>query len=101
MIDPPSATILGLPIDQLGLAVLEDLLRTEAWSEHNYLLDAKNALSDDAARAISEAVAWLTAQGCIARVPGRDRDNIFVTRLGHEAVEVGRHVTRLPALPFL
>lgn len=32
-----------LPVDQLGLAILNDLLATNEWNEYNYLLAAERA----------------------------------------------------------
>jgi hypothetical protein len=33
--------VADLPIDQLGLLILSDLLKTNEWNEYNYLLGAQ------------------------------------------------------------
>jgi len=32
-----------LPVDQLGIAILRDLIDTQEWNEYNYLLYAQRA----------------------------------------------------------
>ena len=93
-----STTVKALPVDELGLAVLNDLVITTEWNEYNYLNSAsqdRRLSGDDAApRAVAEALTWLRSRGLIARTPGQTADAaIFVTRAGHQAIKRGlRHV---------
>jgi uncharacterized protein (TIGR02391 family) len=81
----------GLPVDQLGLAILDDLIASNVWNEYNYLLEATREYSPDAAQAIAEAVAWLRGRAFIARDPGKTADSaIFVTRTGRRIAEEGQ-----------
>lgn len=90
--DPTAA--LQLPVDELGLEVLADLVATDEWNEYNYLnsasQDSRYRSSGGALRALSEALTWLRARGFIARTPGQTADAaIFVTRAGHAALKTG------------
>jgi uncharacterized protein (TIGR02391 family) len=81
-----------LPVDELGLLVLADLVKINEWNEYNYLLryqrEEKYRTRKDAQQAISEATGWLRSHGMLARPPGNNADAaIFVTRRGHEALE--------------
>src|SRR5438874_2491921 len=95
MIDLSATDALDLPVDELGLLVLADLVRGDAWSEHNYTNSYRNDHAGlgyrdntDAQQAIAEAVGWLRAQGMIARTPAHsDSAAIFVTRWGRQALE--------------
>lgn len=90
MIDLPADQVTALPVDQLGLLLLGDLITTEEWNEYNYLLAAKGAYTGAALDAIAEAVAWLRARALIARKPGDSSDAaIFVTRTGRRVAEEG------------
>jgi uncharacterized protein (TIGR02391 family) len=90
MITLDAERVAGLPVDQLGLAILGDLVATEQWNEYNYLLEAKNSYSGDALEAIAEAVQWLRARALIARTPGQTSDAaIFVTRTGRQVLADG------------
>lgn len=51
------------PVDQLGLLILSDLLRTNEWNEYNYLLSAERSYRGDPVLAITEAMA------CCVREP--------------------------------
>ncbi len=76
-----------LPVDQLGIAILRDLIDTQEWNEYNYLLYAQRAYDGKprAAEAIAEGMAWLRVRALIARTPGNTSDAaIFVTRTGPE-----------------
>ena len=90
MITLPAEQVTGLPVDQLGLLLLNDLLATHEWNEYNYLLAAQAAYQADALLAISEAMAWLRARALIARTPGQTSDAaISVTRTGRRIAAEG------------
>jgi hypothetical protein len=55
MLSLSDEALASLPIDERSLAILRDLLDTEEWSEHNYLLKYRGG----AARAVAEGLAWL------------------------------------------
>src|SRR5450759_3573418 len=85
-----SEQVTGLPVDQLGLAILNDLLATNEWNEYNYLLAAGQAYTGEAVLAIAEAMAWLRARALIARTPGQTSDAaISVTRTGRRIAAEG------------
>lgn len=89
MIDLPADRVVALPVDQLGLIVLRDLVETREWNEYNYLLGAAR-YQGAGAEAIAEAMAWLRARALIARTPGQTSDAaIFVTRTGHRVLADG------------
>lgn len=91
MLELDPKQVAALPVDQLGLLVLEDLVETNEWNEYNYLLDAERTYrKGPALDAIAEACAWLRARALIARKPGQTSDAaIFVTRTGHRVVKEG------------
>ncbi|HUP15321.1 MAG TPA: hypothetical protein VM848_04650 [Acidimicrobiia bacterium] len=91
MIDLATERLLALPVDQLGLLVLADLVNTEEWHENNYLLKAEEKYrKGEALDAISEALTWLRSRALIARKPGQTADGaIFVTRTGRKVVADG------------
>lgn len=90
MIDLPADQVSALPIDHLGLAILNDLVATKEWSDYNYLLAAQREYGGDALAAIAEAVGWLRARALIARTPGQTSDSaIFVTRTGRRVIADG------------
>jgi uncharacterized protein (TIGR02391 family) len=90
MIDMDPDVVATLPVDQLGLVVLRDLIETNEWNEYNYLLGAGRAYQGSASEAIAEAMAWLRARALIARTPGQTSDAaIFVTRTGRRVVADG------------
>jgi hypothetical protein len=64
-------TVVDLPVDQLGLAILGDFVATGGWNERNYILEARQygGFRDEASRAISEAFGWLRARGLTAIDP--------------------------------
>lgn len=93
----PAEQIIEMPVDELALSVVADLIATNAWNDYNYVLESQQALGrDDAAlKAIAEALGWARAHVMIARTPGQSSDSaIFVTRWGHAAVEEGLRKTR-------
>jgi uncharacterized protein (TIGR02391 family) len=82
---------IDLPVDQLGLLILSDLLATDEWNEYNYLLKVQNSgYRGEAALAITEAMAWLRARALIARTPGQTSDAaISITRTGRRVAAEG------------
>ena len=90
MINLPADQVCALPVDQLGLVILSDLIASAEWNEYNYLLKAKQAYSGEALEAIAEAMAWLRARALIARRPGDTSDAaIFITRTGRRLADDG------------
>lgn len=82
--------VAALPVDQLRLVILDDLIAVGGWNEYNYLLNAQRTFSGEALEAIAEAVAWLRARALIARTPGQTSDAaIFVTRTGRRIATDG------------
>jgi uncharacterized protein (TIGR02391 family) len=91
MIDLPVDVVMQLPVDELGLLVLQDLIGSGAWNDYNYILEASRCFPEAGARAIAEAVAWLRARAFIARTPGQSSDAaIFVTRAGRKVAAEGK-----------
>jgi uncharacterized protein (TIGR02391 family) len=76
----------ALPVDERGLLVLHDLVKTEQWNEHNYLNQYDH---NPAGEPVAEAMAWLRGNAFVARTPGSTPDAIFVTARGHEALTRG------------
>jgi uncharacterized protein (TIGR02391 family) len=92
MISLPEDVVAELPIDELGLLLLRDLIDTQQWNEHNYLLAATRQYSGPALEAVAEAYAWLKARAFVARDPTTQSDNaIFVTKTGRRVSEGGDH----------
>lgn len=91
---------LELPVDELALHVLEDIVRSNAWNSYNYCLsytrdEAYRATGGRAAQAISEAVQWLWSHGMLAGKPGESNpQSMFVTRRGHDAIKQGIETVR-------
>jgi len=83
---------IDLPVDELALHVLEDMVRSNEWNSYNYCLsytrdENYRTNGGQAMRAISEAVQWLWSHGMLANKPGDSNPQaMFVTRRGHEAV---------------
>jgi hypothetical protein len=50
--------VAALPVDQLGLAVLSDLIATNQWNEYNYLLAVSRSYPRPAAEAVSLSGQW-------------------------------------------
>ena len=91
MLNLTSDGLHALPVDERGLAVLQDLIDEKEWNEHNYLL----RYQEPASRAIAEALAWLRGRAFIARTPGQSTgDAIFVTPRGHQALSQGLTTVR-------
>ena len=90
MIDLTADEVLKMPVDQLGLLILSDLVKTNEWNEYNYLLAAQRDYRGEAGLAVAEAMAWLRARALIARAPGQTSDAaISITRTGRRVVEEG------------
>jgi len=86
----PPEQVVGLPVDQLGLVILNDLIATREWNEYNYLLAAQGPYKEEALLAVSEAMAWLRSRALIARTPGQPSDAaISVTRTGRRIAAEG------------
>jgi uncharacterized protein (TIGR02391 family) len=81
VIDLSPDQVTGMPVDQLGLVILNDLIAGHEWNEYNYLLAAQRAYHSEALLAVTEAMAWLRARALIARTPGQTSDAaISITR---------------------
>lgn len=90
MIALDADTVSQLPVDQLGIEVLKDLIATDEWNEYNYLNSARDSFRGEALDAIAEALAWLRARALIARKPGQTAaDAIMVTRTGKRVAQEG------------
>jgi uncharacterized protein (TIGR02391 family) len=90
VIDLSPDQVTDLPVDQLGLLILNDLIRTDEWNEYNYLLSAQRSYRGEPILAITEAMAWLRARALIARRPGQTSDAaITVTRTGRRVAAEG------------
>jgi uncharacterized protein (TIGR02391 family) len=90
MLSLPPDQVAALPVDQLALAVLDDLIATSEWNEYNYLLLTSRTYTGEALEAIAEAVAWLRSRALIARAPGQTSDAaIIVTRTGRRLATEG------------
>jgi uncharacterized protein (TIGR02391 family) len=91
MINLPADRVADLPVDQLGLVILADLVATNEWNEYNYLLEAERSYrAGPALEAMAEALGWLRSRALIARKPGQTSDAaIFVTRTGRRVVDDG------------
>lgn len=91
MIDLTPDQVIAMPVDQLGLLILSDLLSTNEWNEHNYLLSAqRSGYQGEASLAVTEAMAWLRARALIARRPGQPSDSaIVITRTGRRVATEG------------
>ncbi len=90
MLTLPTDQLLAMPVDQLGLLILQDLLATNEWNESNYLNAGQQTYRGPALEAIAEAFAWLRARAIIVRKPTQTADAaIFVTRTGRQIAEHG------------
>lgn len=97
MLELDAQTVIDLPVNGLGLAVLADFDATDAtdaWSEYSYLLEAESSprlrISAEAPQAISEALGWLRNRGLLARKPCQsDANTVFITRAPRAALRDG------------
>lgn len=91
MLDLDPVVIEELPIDELGLRVLEDL--SDEWNTYNYWLSYSHDprfQQGQALRALQEALAWLENRGLVAPDLGQSGGNaFFITRAGQEALTKG------------
>jgi uncharacterized protein (TIGR02391 family) len=95
MSDLPPDRAAELPVDQLGLLVLRDMLARGTWNSRNYILEAQQyrGYHGTASRALAEAVGWLNSRGLIAEDPDQSSANaIFVTRMGKRVASEGPDV---------
>lgn len=87
--------ILGMPLDELALRVLEHYQAATGQSHWgNWLRARENSLGDgdhrDVMLALSEAWGWLINHGLVTRTPGQDAEGaVTVSRAGHEALVRG------------
>lgn len=49
----PADQLAALPVDQLGLMILGDLVATDAWHEYNYVVDARHRYGGEALETIA------------------------------------------------
>lgn len=92
--------VFDLPIDDLALRILRDLIGSREWNSRNWLLGARRANDHNVAsvRAFSEGIDWLRMHGLIARDPEQSApDAIFITRLGYDVAEQGLDGARASA----
>jgi len=81
-----------LPIDRLGLLVLEHCDQTGEWNTHNFLINAQGrGVHEPALSCLSEAMNWLIAHGLVARdKPGQSSaQSMFITRAGRQVLADG------------
>lgn len=84
--------IRDLPVDQLGLMVLDDLINTEQWNVESYLafLTRDHSQPDLVAEPVMEATGWLFTRGLIMRDVTQTASGAFkVTRQGRRVQEHG------------
>ena len=103
MIDLSNVT--DLPVDELGLAILEDLLATlgrpnerHDLNEYNYTNElAQNYGADsDTQKAVAEGFAWLKMRGYLGVPPSNHTFGaVFVTRAARRAAEGGISTVRM------
>jgi uncharacterized protein (TIGR02391 family) len=87
-----SGEIHSLPIDRLGILVLNHLDKNNVWNSYNFLNQAEqNRVHENDIKCLAEALNWLISKNLVARgVPGQSSsDSIFVTRLGKNILETG------------
>ena len=101
MLELGPVVIEELPIDELGLRILENL--EDQWNTHNYWLSYSHDQRFRQGRtlwALQEALAWLANRGLIAQDLGQSAANaFFITRAGREALTKGLdHVRSLHQL---
>ncbi len=87
------AAITELPIDELGLLVLEDFAAEKGWNALNCWLSYHNGRDyrhGYALQALQEAISWLLARGLLAPTMNQTADHsVFVTRSGRQAIAAG------------
>lgn len=82
--------VLGLPLDLLGMSVVEHCEGSGEWNSHNFRIGQQHR-SLPARKALAEAMNWAIASGLIAReAPDQSGiESIFVTRAGKAALSDG------------
>jgi deazaflavin-dependent oxidoreductase (nitroreductase family) len=91
--------VLALPIDELAIEILRDLVANESeWSSYNWLVTAAPAYGGakaPAMRALTETWNWLYATGLVATDWGNQSHGaMFVTRRGRRAAAEGLEEVR-------
>lgn len=84
--------VLALPIDRLAAVVLRHLVDTDQWNELNFTNGGRNrGIQPHVLKCWAEGLSWLISHNLVARgTPGQSSAQaIFVTRLGHRALEEG------------
>lgn len=88
----------ALPVDQLGLLVLADLIESNEWNIEAYYAWLRQGREDNAGpiiQAVAEAVGWLLARGLLVRDPRQQAQGaVTVTRLGRRTHAEGPQVFR-------
>ena len=88
--------VCGLPLDHLGLAILNDVVANNETSYVNWLQAAGRGYSKDIVQVLAEGWAWLHQMSLVA--PGQQTmytpGLIFVTRLGHKVLADGLPMVR-------
>lgn len=83
----------SMPIDRLGMIVLQHLVDTKQWNIHNFTNDGRNqGLPNDVLCCWGEALNWLITRNLVALgKPGQSSGGttIFVSRLGHRVLAEG------------
>ena len=89
--------VLSMPIDRLGMLVLQHLVEDNEWNSHNFINFGHNErVPTNALRCWAEALNWLISRNLVSR-DSPEQSNaqaIFVTRLGHRALEEGLDTIR-------
>jgi hypothetical protein len=90
--------LVELPIEELALRLVADLVASNAWNEQSYLNEAAQLTSyrasPGALQAISEAFGWARAHGLIAQKPAdHNLGSFVVARAGHAAIADGLAAT--------
>ncbi|QKE84649.1 TIGR02391 family protein [Arthrobacter sp. NEB 688] len=87
-----SDAIIGLPIDDLAMRVLDDAKANGEWNWRNWLLSAQQTYgkNSQAMLALTEAWAWLANRGLIVADVNQSAEQAFlISRAGHQALEEG------------
>lgn len=89
----------SLPIDRLGMIVLQYLVDTNQWSIQNFINEERNPrIPEDVRCCRGEALNWLITKNLVALIkPGLVigwEGTFFVTRLGHRVLAEGIETIR-------
>lgn len=84
-------TIIGLPVESLALAILQNYEASKAWNRHNWLIGAESRLGRGPhLHALAEAWSWLESRWLVATDPGQPAsDARIITRAGRRALQHG------------